>query len=275
MFPEPARRVEQLHRPSGIPASGIAGQAQRILSSPAFQKSKRLTRFLSFAVDRALAGDEGALKESVLGVEVFDRGSEFDPRIDPIVRIDARRLRARVAEYYRTPGAADPIVIEFEPGSYVPRFRVSDPSALGPQLPKPIHAPKPIRKVLALDMLRRARREMEDVPSVEGVFKALQLFERAAETNPDHAFAHLGVAFASIWMPSLGCESPHSSMPRARRAAQRALELDPTLAEAHVALALVSGMYDHDFRAANSTLLVAGRLNPKLVFVQQTRATQY
>jgi len=248
---------------------------RQILEAPAFQKSKRLARFLTFAVERTLAGEEAALKEMVLGVEVFDRGPAFDPRVDPIVRIDARRLRARVTEYYQADGADDPVVIEFEPGSYVPKFRLAGESHARPALHQPIHAPKPIRKVLALDMLRRARREMLDVPTVEGVFKALQLFQRAAETNPDHALAHLGIGMASMWTPVLGCESPHAALPRAKRAAQRAIELDPVLSEAHVVLAMVSATYDHDFGAANTMLLLAGRLNPKAVVVHQARATMY
>jgi len=275
-MPSPKRDAQQkVHAPSGIAAVEITRAMRQILEAPAFQKSKRLTRFLSFAVERTLAGEEAALKELVLGVEVFDRGPAFDPRVDPIVRIDARRLRARVTEYYQADGADDPIVIEFEPGSYVPKFRLAGESAVGPALHAPIHAPKPIRKVLALDMLRRARRELLDVPTVEGVFKALQLFRRAAETNPDHAVAHLGIAVASIWTPVLGCESPHIALPRAKRAAQRAIELDPVLPEAHAVLAMVSATYDHDFGAANTTLLLAGRLNPKAAIVQQARATVY
>lgn len=275
MLAKDSRFPQPVHGTSGIPLDDIAGQTERILGSPAFQKSKRLSRFLSYAVQHTLAGDEVALKETVLGVEVFDRGTEFDPRIDPIVRIDARRLRARLTEYYLSSGAADPVVIEFEPGSYVPQFRMADEPAAAGTASGPIHAPKPIRKVLALDMLRRARRELEDVPSVEGAFKALKLFQRAAEANPEHALSQIGVALASIWMPMLGCESAHSAMTRARRAAQRALELEPALAEAHVALGIVYALYDFDVYTANSTFLLAGRLNPKLAYVQQFRATAY
>jgi hypothetical protein len=151
-----SQRKQCVHAPSAIAAADITAQAARILATPAFQKSKRLSRFLSFAVDNSLAGTEDALKESVLGVEVFDRGTDFDPRLDPIVRIDARRLRARLAEYYQGTGAADPVRIEFEPGSYVPKFRdAGTPPAT--TSPRSLRAPKPIRKVLTLDLLRRAR----------------------------------------------------------------------------------------------------------------------
>jgi hypothetical protein len=116
---------ERPHAASGLAASAVAAQASRILASEAFRKSRRLSRFLAYAVENTLASNEDVLKETVLGIEVFDRGPGFDPQSDAIVRIDARRLRSRIAEYYASEGASDPIVIEFEPGSYVPRFRSS------------------------------------------------------------------------------------------------------------------------------------------------------
>jgi tetratricopeptide (TPR) repeat protein len=243
-----------------------------VLASPAFKKSKRLSRFLAFAVENALAGAEDALKETVLGVEVFDRGTEFDPRLDPIVRIDARRLRARLTEYYQGAGAGDAIRIEFEPGSYVPRFRAAGTPA--PEAtPRFLRAPKPLRKVLTLDLLRRARHELEELPTVEGMMKALKLFERAAATNPENSLAHLGVALASIWMPILCCESSHASLPRAKAAAERALDLDSTNAAAHTIIGMAHAVYHHDFRAANASLLLATRLKPDFYLGQQVRAT--
>jgi tetratricopeptide (TPR) repeat protein len=271
MQPGGSQRKQWTHVPSGIAAAEITAQTSRILASPAFQKSKRLSRFLTFAVDNALAGTEGALKESVLGVEVFDRGTDFDPRFDPIVRIDARRLRARLGEYYQGAGAHDPILIEFEPGSYVPRFREAGAPATEASAPS-LRAPKAIRKVLTLDLLRRARHELEDLPNVDGILKALNLFERAALTNPENVLAHLGIALASIWMPVLGCESSHASLERAQTAAERAIGLDPTVAGAHTILGMVQAVYHHDFRAANASLLLAARLKPDFYHSQQTRA---
>jgi len=87
-----------------------------------------MKRFLQYTVEEALAGRGGELKESVLGMAVFDRGADYDPRLDPIVRVEARRLRAKLEEYYRQAGAGDPIRIEYERGSYAPVFR-GHPSA--------------------------------------------------------------------------------------------------------------------------------------------------
>ncbi len=82
-------------------------------------------RFLRFAVEHALAGKSEELKEYLLGTEVFDRRASFDPRIDPIVRVEARRLRSKLKAYYEGDGRGDPVRIEFATGTYVPRFEVN------------------------------------------------------------------------------------------------------------------------------------------------------
>jgi TolB-like protein/tetratricopeptide (TPR) repeat protein len=79
-----------------------------------------MQRFLRFAVDREMAGDRDGLKEYTIGVEVFDRPPEFDPRIDSIVRVEARRLRKKLAQYYEGEGASSDVRITLPEGSYVP-----------------------------------------------------------------------------------------------------------------------------------------------------------
>src|SRR5215831_11935936 len=106
-----------------VAAEEARAELERILSSARFARSERLRKFLRYLVEVTLSGRLEMLRELPLGVDVFERGTNFDPRIDPIVRIDARRLRARLSEYYEAEGVAAPIVIEFELGSYVPRFR--------------------------------------------------------------------------------------------------------------------------------------------------------
>src|ERR1700687_34937 len=82
-----------------------------------------MSRFLRFAVERALSGQSEQLKEYVLGVEVFDRKASYDPRVDPIVRVEARRLRSKLESYYASEGGADELIIEFPKGTYAPVFR--------------------------------------------------------------------------------------------------------------------------------------------------------
>jgi uncharacterized cupin superfamily protein len=83
-----------------------------------------LRRFLKHVVSHSLTGDDYSLKEYTVGVDVFDRGTCFDPRDDAIVRVEARRLREKLRTYYRTEGATDPVTISIPPGAYRPRFHL-------------------------------------------------------------------------------------------------------------------------------------------------------
>jgi serine/threonine-protein kinase len=104
----------------------IRQQLHRVLASKTFLQVDRLKRFVSFIVNEAIAGRGGELKEYVIGVQVFDKESSFDPRTDPIVRVQARRLRARLVRYYREDGQADDVVIDLPKGGYAPVFRRRD-----------------------------------------------------------------------------------------------------------------------------------------------------
>ncbi|MBI3696829.1 MAG: hypothetical protein HY238_18580 [Acidobacteria bacterium] len=111
----------------------IQAQLSKILASPVFAGSDRMSRFLRFTVERALRGEGDRLKEYLLGVEVFDRRSSYDPRIDPIVRVEARRLRSKLEKYYETEGRGDPVRIDFPKGGYSPVLRERDRAAPAPE----------------------------------------------------------------------------------------------------------------------------------------------
>lgn len=104
---------------------------EKILGSRAFQGSERMSRFLRFVVEHALRGDQAPLKEYLIGVNVFDRGESFDPRTDTIVRVEARRLRSKLKEYYETGGGDDRVIIELPQGGYAPAFRARGQPAVG------------------------------------------------------------------------------------------------------------------------------------------------
>lgn len=115
-------------KPSGVArvkSADKAGRQQldRILASKTFSQVERLKRFVSFIVREAIAGRGAELKEYVIGVEVFGKEPSFDPRTDPIVRVQARRLRARLVRYYREEGQADELIIDLPKGGYTPVFR--------------------------------------------------------------------------------------------------------------------------------------------------------
>ena len=103
-------------------ADAVRGQLDRILASPGFANADRLSRFLRFVVERTLDGEGDQLKEYRLATEVFDRPSDYDPRLDSIVRVEARRLRSKLAEYFEGPGRTDPVLIRVEKGGYAATF---------------------------------------------------------------------------------------------------------------------------------------------------------
>ena len=106
-----------------ISEEAIREALSRILESPMFIQSDRLSRFLSFTVEATLAGDAHMLKEYLIGTEVYNRKPPYHPSADSIVRGEARRLRSKLKEYYESVGQDDPVFICYRPGSYVPAFR--------------------------------------------------------------------------------------------------------------------------------------------------------
>jgi Tol biopolymer transport system component len=105
-------------------------QLRRILDSAAFADAERASSFLRFVVERALEGRSGEIKESVIAVEVLGRNaSSFDSKTDPIVRVEAGRLRDRLNSYYHGAGEADRVLISLPKGGYVPEFSERQPPA--------------------------------------------------------------------------------------------------------------------------------------------------
>ncbi len=108
-----------------VESGRVKAQVERILASQEFANRERLKRFLRFVAEETLQGRGPQLNEYLLGQEVFDKDATFDPRTNPIVRVEAHRLRSRLVEYYREQGARDPLVIDLPKGSYSLTFRVS------------------------------------------------------------------------------------------------------------------------------------------------------
>ena len=96
----------------------VRAQLERILASPVFRNSDNPSRFLRFVVERTLLGEADHLKEYRIGVEVFGRSPSYDPRTNPVVRLEARRLRAKLEQYYQGEGLRDPIRIDMPKGGY-------------------------------------------------------------------------------------------------------------------------------------------------------------
>jgi TolB-like protein/Tfp pilus assembly protein PilF len=119
----------------------IRAQVDKILASRLFTRSERLCRFLRFCVEQTLDEKGDQLKEQLVGVEVFDRKGDYDPRTDPIVRVEAMRLRSKLKAYYTSTGRPDCVLIELPKGAYVPSFRTRNANHSSGQSVRPQPAP--------------------------------------------------------------------------------------------------------------------------------------
>jgi eukaryotic-like serine/threonine-protein kinase len=212
------------HPEAGLGAAGqgpsneqILSHLELILASGIFSGAARQQRLLRHLVEKRLQGAAGELKEYTLGVEVFDRGEDFDPRLDPIVRVEASRLRSRLQKYYDSAGATDKIRVTLPRGAYVPSFEGLEAPAPREEtaepapatLPVPAFAPPPPsaapasrrdRKTLALMALAGAL-----IASVGGVVWLLRT------SRPRPAVSSQFVNFRRITNDQVPCVSPSFS----------------------------------------------------------------
>jgi len=112
---------------------------KRLLQSKHFAKTKRVGRFLEFVCEQAFLGNSEKLNEYLIGVEIYERGPDFDPQQDAIVRVQAYEIRRRLKEYYQDEGKDDPLRVDFPPGHYVPMFSRSDSLPTVSELPLSSH----------------------------------------------------------------------------------------------------------------------------------------
>ncbi|MBL8215057.1 MAG: PD40 domain-containing protein [Bryobacterales bacterium] len=123
----------------------IERHLDQVVGSSVFAPSPRLCRFLRFIVERSAAGRRDELKESLIGVQVFDRTPGYDTKSDAIVRVEARRLRAKLDEYYEGPGQADTVRFSMPKGGYVAEI-----TEAAPPPPVPTASPNPAPPRFAL-----------------------------------------------------------------------------------------------------------------------------
>jgi tetratricopeptide (TPR) repeat protein len=253
----------------------VRSQLEKVLGSPGFARNERLSRFLRFIVERHLEKRYDDLKESVIGIEVFDRKPDYDPRADPVVRTEARRLRARLAQYYEGVGVGDAVVIDLPKGGYVPVVRLADQ---GPQNDAPApggsspsslprrHLPalvlgscglllaaiawidfgsarrsRPSSSSPAYDLYLRAR-SLEMRPAVRGVEASIDFFEQAIAKDSSFAPAYAGVAAAEAARSAFDRFSPPERaemLAKGWSAVKKAMALDPRLADARDALGMM------------------------------------
>ncbi len=106
-----------------VSPADVRAALERVLEADCLRDAELLRRFLRHVVERTLAGAAGQLKEYALGLDLFGRDASYDPRLDPVVRMTARRLRRKLQEYYERDGRRDPLRIEIPKGGYSAVFR--------------------------------------------------------------------------------------------------------------------------------------------------------
>src|ERR1035438_761240 len=113
------KTLVELDSPSLLPSSDeVEAALQRILASDPFLRSERLTHFLTYIVEKTLQGQSGDLKEYCVGIAVCGRKDSYDTRTDPVVRVEARRLRSAINLYYANEGKDDAVQITLPKGGY-------------------------------------------------------------------------------------------------------------------------------------------------------------
>jgi adenylate cyclase len=125
--PAPAPLFELSRLPVPRPSQQqIRSQGERILNSPAFTRSSRSRKLLQYLLTQTLEGNAKRLKQYAIATKALGRGADFDPNIDPIVRLEASKLRRALEDYYLRAGARDRVRISIPKGSYVPAFELCD-----------------------------------------------------------------------------------------------------------------------------------------------------
>ena len=138
---------QQAHADVTLNADAIRAQLARIEGDPLLGQARRLKALLRYLVEETLAGQGDRLKAYTVGLEVFAKPDSFDPQSDPIVRVQASRLRQLLEKYYAGPGCRDPLLIELVRGSYKPRFhpRTRRDAGVATELEPPLLAVAPLR----------------------------------------------------------------------------------------------------------------------------------
>jgi adenylate cyclase len=202
--------VIPLNRCSESDQDAVRKQLARILQSGPFLQSQRRQRFLEYIVTETLAGRGERLKGYNVALEVFGRPETFDPVVDPLVRIEAARLREKLREYYDSDGQRDPIRIELPKGSYVPQIELREAARLELQAspagtkahqpragPEPVALPDDRPSVAVLPFVNMSVDDAHDFLSdgiTENIITGLSRFRDLSVIASHSTFAYKGRA---------------------------------------------------------------------------------
>jgi adenylate cyclase len=180
-------------------AQSIRDQLEHMLASDAFAQAERLGRFLAFAVEQSLAGNNKSLNQYAIAMEVFDRDESFDPNIDAIVRVEAGRLRSKLLGYYDEAGRFDPIQIRFAKRGYAANFQfrraAEDSPGSGPGGGPTKNSVSPIIAVMPfMNMSADAEQEYFADGITEDLITDLSKLPSVSVISRQSTFAYKGVA---------------------------------------------------------------------------------
>ncbi|WP_046867943.1 tetratricopeptide repeat protein [Microvirga massiliensis] len=150
----------------------IRSALQRVTLSEAFRNTPQLVSFLTFVVERSLAGEAQEIKGYTIATRALGRPPDFDPQTDPIVRVEAGRLRRALDLYYAGSGKGDPVRIRIPRGSYVPRFERAEEAS----------APTIVALPTVLPEERARRTESWSIPARQTETARLALMAKAGQT---------------------------------------------------------------------------------------------
>lgn len=257
-------------------SASVTAELARILQSEAFQRSPRQRKFLSLVVDRTLRGKADEIKEHTLAVMVFGRHpSSFDAQHDPIVRVEAARIRKKLERYYAEAGADSRIHIAIPKGHYRPIFSdpTAEPTGRGTKSSTKLAAADEATTAAPSRLRVRTRDSQARDCFYRGQYasrqrdavmyaKAIELFRKAITIDPNfaQAYASLAVTLLNIAMFVFSPSGP--LVTEARAAAERALALDPTLADAYAVLAVHAHRVEWNWPEAERLYQRALELDP-------------
>ena len=248
---------------NGHPRAVVESSLERVLQSAVFRRSDRHRRFMRHVVQAALDGRSETLKEVLIGVELFDRQlDDYDPRTDPIVRVEAGRIRAKLTRYYLSEGSGDPYGFDIPSGGYVPRFErrqldgarhrrgvetyavlpfatrsgidVDFAIGLADQIINLLGRVRDVRVVARVSAVKARERDL-DVPDIARLLKVTRVidgsFQRHGERMRCVAHIYAGRDAVQLWSQSFD-----STL----LAAQTGQAIDPFAFQDHIAEAVVS-----------------------------------
>jgi TolB-like protein/tetratricopeptide (TPR) repeat protein len=199
-------------RPSGLGPGDILLQVERLKNSQLFCSSEKLSHLLGFIVEQTIKDHAHSLKESVIGNTIYSRSPPYDPRIDSTVRVEARRLRRKLEEYYAGEGSNDPIRISLPTGGYTPTFALrgaapflntvetsasnifrEGPGAAVAVMPFRALSGDPDDERIAADITELVLFSLADEQGYRVISQRLALYHWQAGTPPDVLATELGV----------------------------------------------------------------------------------